>query len=138
MQGDERNNRKKENGEDKGIRVDGGNERRKKQAKEIPNGYKRREVKYFSQRKEVIRVKKDRYTICRSTGGPPLSLSSFLTTAAVINVSLYSAQRTAGYNVLVKRQLILPPTPFKQSIFNLSFHRNRAGDDKTNALCQDA
>lgn len=41
--------------------------------------------------------------------------------AAVINVSLYSGQKTAGYNVLVRRQLIFPLNR-AEYILNLSFH----------------
>lgn len=55
---------------------------------------------------------------------PPSSLSSSLTPAAVINVSLYSGQKTAGYNVLVKRQLIFPLNR-AEYILNLSFHTGR-------------
>lgn len=39
---------------------------------------------------------------------PPPPRPSSLTPAAVINVSLYSGQKTAGYSVLVRRQLIFP------------------------------
>lgn len=77
---------------------------------------------FFSHRKEVIGVKKRNAHRC-STGDPP-SLSSSLTPAAVINVSLYSGQKTAGYNVLVKRQLIFPLNR-AEYILNLSFHTGR-------------
>lgn len=75
---------------------------------------------FFSHRKEVIGVKKRNAHRC-STGDPP---SSSLTPAAVINVSLYSGQKTAGYNVLVKRQLIFPLNR-AEYILNLSFHTGR-------------
>lgn len=77
---------------------------------------------FFSHRKGVIGVKKKKCTL-RQHRGPP-SLSSSLTPAAVINVSLYSGQKTAGYNVLVRRQLIFPLNR-AEYILNLSFHRGR-------------
>lgn len=54
----------------------------------------------------------------------PPSTPPPLTPAAVINVSLYSGQKTAGYNVLVRRQLIFPLNR-AEYILNLSFHRRR-------------
>lgn len=46
------------------------------------------------------------------------------TPAAVINVSLYSGQKTTAYNALVRRQLIFPLNR-AECILNLSFHRGR-------------
>lgn len=54
----------------------------------------------------------------------PPSRSSSVTPAALINVSLYSGQKTAGYNALVRRQLISPLNR-AEYILNLSFHTER-------------
>lgn len=82
------------------------------------------EVPCFSHRKEVIGVKKKEMHIAAAQETPPPpSLSSSLTPAAVINVSLYSGQKTASYDVLVRRQLIFPPVNRAEYILNLFFHR---------------
>lgn len=67
---------------------------------------------------------------------PPRSLSSSLTTAAVINVSLYSGQKTTSYNA--QCQKTADSFPFKQAeyIFNLSSRRN-GKKKKTNTSRQD-
>lgn len=59
------------------------------------------------------------------TPSPPAlqspTFSSSLTPAAVINVSLYSGQKSASYDVLVRRQLILPINRAEYIFPNLFF-----------------